>query len=166
MSGFAIRPERAGDETAIGAVTTRAFAEAEHSDGTEAAITESLRHGGDLALSLVAEKNGEIIGHIAFSPVTTSDGSTGWYGLGPISVVPEHQNEGIGGAMIEHGIALLSEMDAQGIVLLGDPAYYARFGFTHDPALDYPGPPPEYFQRLVLAGEPATGIVTYAPAFG
>ena len=51
-------------------------------------------------------------------------------------------------------------------MLLGNPAYYARFGFAHDPALVYPGPPAEYFQRLVLAGEAPSGTVTYAPAFG
>ncbi len=95
-----------------------------------------------------------------------SDGSEGWFGLGPISVSPERQHQGIGSTLIHRGIALFRERGTQGIILLGDPAYYTRFGFTHDPALAYPGPPPEYFQRPMLAGEPPSGIVRYGPAFG
>ena len=63
-------------------------------------------------------------------------------------------------------IEQMLQQGARGIVLLGEPAYYARFGFEHDPQLAYPGPPSEYFQRLVLSGDPPSGIVTYAPAFG
>ena len=98
--------------------------------------------------------------------MTISDGTPSWYGLGPVSVTPELQGEGIGSTLIRRGISELGATGAGGIVLLGDPAYYSRFGFAHDPALAYPGPPAEYFQRLVLAGSAPTGTVTYAPAFG
>ena len=161
-----IRLERAGDEDAIRSVTQEAFAGQPHSDGSEPAIVDRLRADGDLALSLVAEEDGRIIGHIAFSRVTISDGAAEWYGLGPVSVLPEKQRCQVGAQMVQHGLRELASRGARGVVLLGDPAYYRRFGFEHDPALAYPGPPPEYFQRLVIAGEPPAGVVRYAKAFG
>ena len=69
-------------------------------------------------------------------------------------------------ALIEAGLQRLIARGARGCVVLGDPAYYARFGFIHDPALTFPGAPAEYFQRLVLRGDPPSGAVRYAPAFG
>lgn len=160
-----IRAERAGDEAAIRDLTARAFADAAHSDGTEADVVDRLRVAGALTLSLVAEQDGAIIGHAAFSPVTIDD-APGWYGLGPISVDPRRQSAGIGGALITEGFARLRTMGAPGCVVLGDPAYYARFGFAHDPVLTYPGPPPQYFQRIVFDGPAPAGIVTYHQAFG
>lgn len=163
-----IRPERPADAEAIRALTAAAFAGLPHSDGSEPRIIESLRQGGDLVLSLVTElvaEQGEIVGHIAFSPVTITDGSPDWFGLGPLSVAPRHQRRGIGASLARQGIATMRERGAHGIVLLGDPAYYERFGFAHDPALVFPGPPARYFQRLVLSGNPPTGIVRYAPGF-
>ena len=162
----AIRAERAGDEAAIRAVTDAAFRTQPHSDGTEADIIDALRAGGDLALSLVAENDGEILGHIAFSRVTISDGANEWYGLVPVSVLPQFHRHGVGSQLIKSGIAELTERGARGIVLLGNPAFYRRFGFAHDPALTYPGPAAEYFQRLVIAGEAPSGTVAYAAAFG
>ena len=166
MSAITIRPERAGDEAPISAITGAAFAEAEHSDGSEVGIIARLRADGDLAVSLVAEVGGRVVGHVAISPVTISDGSGNCYGLGPISVLPDFQSQGIGSVLMRSAIAAMRDQGARGIVLLGDPAYYARFGFEHDPHLTYPGPPPEYFQRLVLAGDAPRGVVAYAPAFG
>lgn len=162
----AIRPERAGDQSAIHNVVAAAFAGQLHSDGSEPGIVDRLRADGDLAISLVAEEGGELVGHAAFSPVTIADGSEGWFGLGPVAVSPERQGEGIGAALIERGLALLRERGAAGCVVLGDPAYYGRFGFAHDPALIYPGPPPEYFQRLAIGASGARGVVAYAPGFG
>lgn len=161
-----IRPERPGDEGAIRSVTEAAFAGHPHSDGSEPAIVDRLRADGDLALSLVAEDSGRIVGHIAFSPVTISDGSAGWYGLGPVSVLPEMQRRQIGTRLIQTGLEELARRRTGGVELLGSPAYYRRFGFAHDPTLTYPGPPPEYFQRLVIAGAEPAGVVSYAPAFG
>ena len=166
MSAIAIRPEEPRDNAVIGVVTGAAFAEMAYSDGSEVGIVEALRRDGDLTLSLVAEDAERIVGHIAISPVTISDGSEGWYGLGPISVLPACQRSGIGHRLMQRAIADMREREARGIVLLGDPAYYSRFGFEHDPKLAYPGPPPEYFQRLVLAGDAPEGIVSYARGFG
>ena len=161
-----IRPERVGDRSAIQGVVAAAFDGHPHSDGSEPGIVDALRADGDLAISLVAEEGGAIVGHVAFSPVSVSDGSEGWFGLGPVAVDPARQGEGIGTALIERGLDLLRDRGAAGCVVLGNPAYYARFGFAHDPALTYPGPPPEYFQRLVIGNSGAQGVVAYARAFG
>jgi predicted N-acetyltransferase YhbS len=161
-----IRPEAAGNAATIFALTKAAFAQMPFSDGDEQHLVDALRRDGDLTLSLVAEDTARIVGHIAFSPVTISDGTPGWFGLGPVSVWPELHHRGIGGALIRRGIADMRERGARGIVLLGSPAYYARFGFRHEPQLRYPGPPAEYFQCLVLKGELPIGEVRYAPAFG
>jgi len=161
-----IRPERAGDEAAIHKLTARAFEGEPHSDGSEPQIVDRLRAAGDLTISLVAKEGDALIGHAAFSPVEISDGSADWYGLGPISVEPELQGEGIGSKLVYKGLDQLREMGANGCVLLGDPAYYERFGFRHDPRLTYPGPPPEYFQCLVLSGDAPAGEVKYSPGFG
>ena len=162
-----IRPERPGDILPINALIVAAFRGKEYSDGNEAQIVDILRSDGDLSLSLVATNMDQaVIGHIAFSPVTISDGSKGWYGLGPVSVIPSGQNGGIGAMLVEDGLSRIRAMGARGCVLLGNPAYYGRFGFEHDPQLTYPGPPPEYFQRLIFHSEPASGVVRYARAFG
>ena len=161
-----IRPEQSGDEAMIHALTAAAFAGAAHSDGSEPHIVDRLRAEGDLALSLVTEEGERIVGHVAFSPVSIADGAGGWFGLGPVSVWPDLHGRGIGGALIRRGIEIMRERGARGIVLLGDPEYYARFSFRHEPQLVYPGPPPEYFQCLVLDGHLPSGEVKYAPAFG
>ncbi len=166
MSAITIRPEQASDVESIHDLTEAAFRDAPHSDGSEPKIVDALRRDGDLALSLVAETAEHLVGHVALSPVTITDGSRDWYGLGPISVLPDCQGEGIGFRLMKRAIADIRAKDARGIVLLGDPAYYARFGFEHDPELRYPGPPAKYFQRLVLEGEVPSGTVNYAPAFG
>ncbi|WP_298307034.1 GNAT family N-acetyltransferase [uncultured Erythrobacter sp.] len=160
-----IRPEAPGDEDTIFALTEAAFKEMPFSDGDEQHLVNRLRADGDLTLSLVAEDETRIVGHIAFSPVTIADGSKDWYGLGPVSVWPEQHHRGIGGALIKRGIADMRDRGAKGIILLGSNIYYPRFGFAHHPQLTYPGPPPEYFQALLLDGELPSGEVTYAPAF-
>ncbi|MEL6529617.1 MAG: N-acetyltransferase [Pseudomonadota bacterium] len=163
---FTIRPEAPGDEDTIFALTTTAFEPMPFSDGSEPELINQLRAAGDLTLSLVAEDAERIVGHIAFSPVSIADGASDWYGLGPVSVWPELQKQGIGGALIKHGIADLRQRGARGIVLLGSNVYYPRFGFVHEPQLTYPGPPPEFFQCLLLEGELPSGEVKFAPAFG
>ncbi|MCA0909882.1 GNAT family N-acetyltransferase [Qipengyuania gaetbuli] len=166
MSAITIRPERAGDEAVIHELTEAAFRDMPFSEGDEQDLVDALRNEGDLTLSLVAEDGTRIVGHIAFSPVAISDGTRDWYGLGPVSVWPELHGQGIGSALVRRGIADIRAKGAKGIVLLGSPDYYGRFGFEHDPQLQYPGPPAEYFQRLVLDGPAATGVVRYVPAFG
>ena len=89
-----IRNETQDDVRAITEVTVAAFNTLEISDHTEQFIIEALRAAEALTVSLVAEMDGQVIGHIAFSPVTMSDGTPDWYGLGPVSVLPEHQRTG------------------------------------------------------------------------
>lgn len=161
-----IRPETAEDAAAIRALTAAAFKGLPHSSGTEAAIVDALRDAGALTLSLVAEEQGRIIGHVAFSPVTINGEAGRWFGLGPVSVEPAMQRRGIGQALIREGLERLRSAVAEGCVLLGDPAYYRRFGFVSDPKLRYGDVPPEYFQRLSFNGAEPEGEVAYHAGFG
>jgi putative acetyltransferase len=160
-----IRNERETDGEAITAVTVAAFEDHPISNQTEHFIVHALRAAGALALSLVAEVDGRVVGHAAFSPVTLSDGTTGWYGLGPISVLPEHQRQGIGTALINAGLSTLRDMGGQGCALVGDPNYYRRFGFKNDPALVHEGVPPEVFLVLPFTEEVPRGTVTFHEGF-
>ncbi|MDH4584509.1 N-acetyltransferase [Pseudomonas sp. BN415] len=160
-----IRPEAPTDIAAIETLTVAAFAQAPHSSGTEQFIVNALRDAGQLSLSLVAEEAGQIVGHVALSPVSISSGSCDWYGLGPISVAPAHQGTGIGSQLMWAALAGLRELGAEGCVLLGDPAYYSRFGFIVRPGLVLPGVPAEYFQALSFSGSWPEGDVSYHAAF-
>lgn len=161
-----IRSERPGDADAIHALTRAAFAEAPHSSHTEQYIVDALRADGALAVSLVAEDADGIVGHVAVSPVQLSDGSPGWYGLGPISVAPGRQGQGIGGALMRAAVEALRARGAAGCVLLGDPGYYGRFGFRAEPQLRLVGVPAEYFQALLLQGDWPDAEVEYHAGFG
>jgi putative acetyltransferase len=107
-----IRPESPTDAPAIFAVTEAAFRTAAHSAGTEQFIVDALRRAGVLAVSLVAELGGSVIGHVAVSPVTVSDGAPGWYGLGPISVLPQHQRAGVGSQLMVAALQALRDRGA------------------------------------------------------
>ncbi|WP_312316081.1 N-acetyltransferase [Stenotrophomonas sp.] len=161
-----IRPERAQDIPVIHALTREAFADAPHRDGTEQDVLDALRAAGALSVSLVAEEGGALVGHVALSPVTLSDGSEDWYGLGPLSVAPAQQGRGVGSALMQAALAALEERGAAGCVLLGDPGYYGRFGFRADPRLRLAGVPPEYFQAVLLKGAWPDADVQYHAAFG
>lgn len=160
-----IRDERPADAEAIENLTIAAFREAPHADGTEHRIVSALRRTGRLTVSLVAEEGEEIVGHVAVSPVAVSDGSAGWYGLGPISVTPGRQREGIGSLLMTRALDELRGLGARGCVVLGDPSYYGRFGFRAEPGLVLPGVPPEYFQALAFRGPLPSGSVEYDEAF-
>jgi putative acetyltransferase len=160
-----IRPERPGDEDAIHHLTVAAFEPMEFSNGSESSIIEGLRRSGDLILSLVAEENGKIVGHAAFSPVTIGGAADDWFGLGPISVKPERQRQGIGRALILRGMELLKSRGAHGCALIGDPAFYSRFGFHSDGLLSHGDLDPRYVQRIIFSGPAPEGAVTFAPAF-
>lgn len=160
-----VREEVPADIPSIEAVTVAAFLNAVHTSHTEQHIVNALRRAGALTISLVAELDGVLVGHIALSPVSISDGSTQWFGLGPISVLPAHQGHGIGSALMAAALAALRQQGAQGCVLLGEPGYYSRFGFRATPDLVLPGVPPEYFQALHLGTTTPRGIVAYHPAF-
>lgn len=160
-----IRQERPQDAETIHALTTAAFKPLAYSSQTEARIIDALRAAGALSLSLVAVEGQSILGHVAFSPVKINGVSCDWFGLGPVSVWPEHQGRGIGQAVIREGLAMLESMSAKGCVLLGNPKYYGRFGFEHDPGLYYQDTYPGFFQRLVLSGVAPKGEVTYHSGF-
>lgn len=160
-----IRDERPGDIAQIAAITTAAFAPIPYSSHTEARIVDALRDAGALTVSLVAEEAGDVLGHVAFSPVLIDGADCGWFGLGPVSVRPDRQGAGIGSALIREGLARLNAMSAGGCVLLGDPRYYQRFGFVADPALTYPGGPAAAFQSIVIAGPARRGVVAYHAGF-
>lgn len=160
-----IRKEQAHDVQRIHEITVGAFLNAPHTDHTEQYVIAALRKSGALSISLVAEDEGCIIGHVALSRVTVSDGTENLYGLGPLSVVPSRQGDGIGSKLMVSAIHELKNIDAKGCVLLGDPNYYKRFGFMHQDGLVLPGVPSEYFQALIFRGEMPQGRVSYHESF-
>lgn len=166
MPELLIRDEQPGDAATIRAITLAAFEGKRYSDQTEAAIVDALRAADAMAVSLVAVEAGEVVGHVAFSPVDI-DGSPapGWFGVGPVSVRPDIQGKGVGSALMRAGIDRLKAAGAKGCVLEGDPAYYRRFGFELARGLRYPEGSPEYFQVLELASVEPSGTVTFHPAF-
>ena len=160
-----IRKEEPSDRAAVEAATIAAFQNAAHTSHTEQFIVRALRDSGQLAVSLVAEDDDSIIGHVAVSPVAISSGAEGWYGLGPISVTPEHQGRRVGSQLMEHALAELRTLGAAGCVVLGEPGYYSRFGFNAEPSLVLPGVPAEYFQAISFNGSLPLGTVSYHDSF-
>jgi putative acetyltransferase len=160
-----IRSETDADIGTITKVTITAFKTLEISNHTEQFIIEALRVAKALTISFVAEVNGRVVGHIAFSPVTISDGTRNWYGLGPVSVLPEYQRQGIGKTLIREGLSRLRDMNAQGCCLVGHPDYYRKLGFTNIPELVHDGVPPEVFFALSFDGHTPQGTVTFHDGF-
>ncbi|MGB3392133.1 MAG: N-acetyltransferase [Stenotrophomonas sp.] len=160
-----IRDELPGDVNAIAHLTEAAFANAPHTSHTEHFIVAALRKAGQLSISLVALEGDDLVGHVALSPVALSSGDAGWHGLGPISVRPDRQGRGIGSALMVEAIERLKAMGSAGCVLLGDPVYYARFGFKPGEPLVLPGVPAEYFQALPLSDVVPHAEVRYHAAF-
>ena len=164
-TGITVQAEVADDVAAIHSLTAQAFENVPYSDQREPLIVDALRDQQALTLSLVAHAGDERVGHIAFSPVTLSDGASGWFGLGPVSVLPSRQGEGIGSELVLAGLQQLKARGAHGCVLLGDPNWYKRFGFVATPLLRLAGVPAEYFQALLLNGTWPDADVHYHPAF-
>jgi putative acetyltransferase len=160
-----IRSEAEADVDAIAEVTVAAFKTLEISHHTEQFIIAALRAAKALTVSLVAEMDGRVIGHIAFSPVSISDGSLNWYGLGPVSVLPAYQRQGIGKALIREGLSRLKGMNAQGCCLVGHPDYYRKLGFKNLPGFVHEGVPQEFFFALSFDGQTPQGAVTFHEAF-
>lgn len=160
-----IRSEAAADVDAIRDVTVFAFKTLEISSHTEQFIISALRAARSLTVSLVAEVEGRVVGHIAFSPVSLSDGTKNWYGLGPMSVLPEYQRQGIGKALIEESLSRLKSLNAQGVCLVGHPDYYRKFGFKNEPGLMHKGVLQEVFFALSFDGHIPQGPVTFHEAF-
>jgi len=160
-----IRSENPSDIKAIAEVTQEAFVDHSFSQNTEHFIIHDLRADDALTISLVSEVDGLVVGHIAFSAVTISDGTTNWHGLGPVSVRPQYQGRRIGTALINSGLALLKSMSSKGCVLVGLPTYFKRFGFWNHPQLTHEGLPQEVFVAKSLAGRVPCGTVEFHQAF-
>jgi len=110
--------------------------------------------------------DGKVVGHVAFSIVKINAKDIGWYGLGPISVSPELQKQGIGSKLIREGLTLIQEKGARGCVLEGSPVYYQRFGFKTYADLFYEGAPtPEYFMALPFYDNVPAGKIEFHQAF-
>ena len=160
-----IRHERKTDIEPITEITIAAFQNHPISHHTEQFVINALRAAGVLTISLVAELDGQVVGHIAFSPITISDGTADWYGIGPVSVLPDYQRQGIGKALINEGLSLIKNMGGQGCALVGDPNYYNRFGFRNYPELVHEGIPQEVFLVLPFTEKIPKGVVVFHEGF-
>jgi putative acetyltransferase len=163
MIAMIVRTEQAGDADGIRRVHQSAFP-----TPAESLLVDKLRAAGDLALSLVACEQDSIVGHIAFSPVKSDSGRGA--GLAPVAVLPDFQRRGIGGTLIRDGLIRCTSAGFEFAVVLGDPAYYGRFGFS--PASrwglrdEYGGADAFQAIELMTGAMPASGgLVRYAPAF-
>lgn len=164
-----IRNETPADIESIHSLNYAAFKNHTHhepgAEPTEHLIVDNLRAADALTLSLVAEQDGAVVGHVAISPVTIGEADRSWFGLGPVAVLPELQNRGIGSKLIRTAIEKVKKRSAGGIVVMGDPKYYGRFGFKQLDTIVFPGVPAEYFMALPLLDTDASGDVAYHPAF-
>ena len=160
-----IRKEQASDIDAIDEITIAAFANHPYSQNTEQFIVKALRKAKALTVSLVAELDGQVVGHVAFSPATIDGQSCGWYGVGPVSVRPDHQKQGIGQALINEGLRILKASGAKGCALVGDPNYYQRFGFKNFSDLILEGVPPEFFMALPFGNGQPRGVMVFHKGF-
>jgi putative acetyltransferase len=149
----------------ISEITKAAFENLPISNHTEQFIINALRNANALTISLVAVAGKKVVGHIAFSPVTISDGSIDWHGLGPISVLPELQKQGIGKSLMLEGLSSLKSLGAKGCVLVGDPGYYKQFGFRSPPDLVIEGVPQEYVLALPFEDSKTHGVVVFHEGF-
>lgn len=167
INSFTIRREAEADISAIRDLSSRAFADKPYSQQREAEIVEALRDADALAFSFMAVKGASLVGHIAASVVEISDGTGNWYAVGPISVDPNRQGEGIGSLIMERALEELRSMGAGGAVSVGDPTFLGKFGFVDAPGLQLPGTDPQYFRALPLAdADLPAGTVAYHAAFG
>lgn len=166
IAGLVIRPEEPCDIAAIHGVVQRAFTAQPHADGDEQDLVDRLRERGELELSLVATlPERGVIGHIGFSPVTISGEDCNWFQMAPVSVEPDLHRQGIGSALIRAGISELRKRGVHGIAVIGDPAYYERFGFARVSRFGPNGGEAIYFRAMVLAGDEPDGELRYASAF-
>ncbi len=164
-----IRLEDASDteRAAIHGVNQAAFGRPEEAD-----LVDALRHEGAVLLSVVAEVEGKVAGHILFTRmwIDTANGPVASVALAPMAVAPEHQHRGIGGQLVRHGLKRLRELGERSVIVVGHPSYYPRFGFSTELASGLENPfPRDTFLALELrpgALEGIRGKVRYAAAFG
>lgn len=164
-----IRNEKSNDASEITRIEYAAFKDHPmHPPGSEPVeqrIVERLREEGALRLSLLAEEDREPVGHIALSPAALGGTAGDWLLLGPVGVLPDRQGRGVGSALVREALDRARESGAAGVVLVGDPAYYGRFGFAVHSGLTYAGVPGEYVLGLSFSDEPPVGAVTAHAAF-
>jgi putative acetyltransferase len=163
-----LREERPGDRDAIRAVNRLAFGRDDEAD-----LVDRLRADGDAIVSMVAVERGAVVGHILFSRLALDDDATSAIraaALAPMAVHPDRQRQGIGGALIEQGLALCRMRGVEAVIVLGHPDYYPRFGFSADKAKGLRAPfPGDAFMALELVPgvlEGRSPQVRYAAAFG
>jgi putative acetyltransferase len=162
-----IRSERTDDHAAVRALNKSAF-----ESPLESRLVDALREQADPTISLVAENEGVIVGHIMFSPVThAGDPELKVIGLAPMAVSPDRQRQGIGSRLVEAGLAQCRELGFAAVIVLGHPEYYPRFGFrpsTEFGIVSKYEVPAEVFMALELQSGALTdkkGRVEYHPAF-
>jgi len=160
-----IRPETSSDVEAIYEITKLAFAGMPFSEGDEPDLIDTLRVRGLLALSLVADDDGIIVGQITFSPAKISSGTSPWFALGPVSVTPERQGQGIGTSLINQGLSQIRKLGALGCILTGNPAYYRRFGFELSPTNCPLNEQEEHFMVKVLGNVEPEGNFSFHETF-
>jgi putative acetyltransferase len=162
-----VRCENTGDTERIRLINETAFGGSEEAD-----LVESLRTEGAVLLSLVAEVQNAIVGHILFSRmfIETSTGPVPAAALAPMAVLPEHQRRGVGGKLIRHGLNILRERGEQIVIVVGHPEYYPRFGFSSEKTRALESTfAPEAFMAMELGAGALDGVrgkVRYAAAFG
>lgn len=164
-----IREENDSDIQRIERIEYAAFKDHPmHPPGTEPVehrIVTRLREVGELSLSLLAEEDGRAVGHIALSPAVVGEFFRGWFILGPVGVLPEQQNQGVGSKLIREALDWLRQGGAAGVVLVGDPGFYVRFGFASHPGLTYPDVPDQYVLGLSFTDAPPKGDIVPPAAF-
>lgn len=161
-----VRDELPGDAPTIRAVIAEAFKPVPYSRQTEVAIYDGLRDAGAATVSLVAEEDGEVVGQIVLSPVTIGGEHGDWLGAGPVAVRPDRQGRGIGGALVEAALDRARRMGAPGCVLVGDPAFYGRFGFAAQDGLTHDAVPDPFVQAISFGPPVPKGRIRFHPAFG
>jgi putative acetyltransferase len=160
-----IRPEEPRDFAAISDLIQRAFAPMPFADGNEQDLPNKFRAAGVLSLSLVAEMDDKIAGHVALTPATHESGVAGWFGLGPLAVEPDLQRTGIGTALIAEAKAWLALRGAAGCIVMGDTNYYPRHGFLPAPQSAPVNEPAQYFMVLEINGAAPRGRFSFHPSF-
>jgi putative acetyltransferase len=151
----------------------RTINEAAFGSSDEADLVDKLRAEGHALISLVAEFDAGMVGHILFSRMwirSPSGALVSAVALAPVAVLPEHQRRGIGGRLVRHGLELLQGRGEKIAIVVGHPDYYPRFGFSTEKARSLESPfPREAFMAIELSTGALQGIrgaVVYPPAFG